>query len=278
MPGPAPRTPPFASTATCAANWASATPQGWGLGPFIVNHPARVRPLDHRARDRAGPGPPHQGNDGGDVAARFSELLDRAAADVAAWRVVDPLQSKKIAALERDIAKIAHQLKAERQPGDGPWDALYRWGERTLTLEGQELLVSLLIEPHGDVVDDLADTMAADEEASFRIDGSMSIAGLCRIVEERYDWALKPNYRKAKQQARFWYVSANKLEPRLGERAEEPGAELELPLAIGRDVAALNTTARTWERDTPVADFLARHPEHRHAVRRCADRRSVPLR
>ena len=163
---------------------------------------------------------------------------------------------------------IAQQLGAEPAPGAGPWDALYRWGERTLTLEGQELLVSLLIEPHGELVDDLADTMAADEEASFRIDGSMTVAGLCRIVEDGYAWALKPNYRKAKQQARFWYVSANKLEPRLGERAEEPGSKLELPLAIGRDVAALHAAARNWERDAPVADFLSRHPEHRHAVRR----------
>ena len=38
--------------------------------------------------------------------------------------------------------------------------------------------------------------------------------------------------------ARFWYVSEEKLEPRLGERFREPGAEREQPLAIARDVVS----------------------------------------
>ena len=240
---------------------------GLGLGPFIVNHPA----LFDRwitARETALARVRNIRETTPEIAARFSQLLARAANDVAAWQVDDPRQTEKIATLRKDIGRIRHQLRAERAPGEGPWDALYRWGERTLSLEGQELLVSLLIEPHDYLVDDLADTMAMDEEIVFRIDGSMSVAELCRIIDEGYAWAVEPDYRKAKQQARFWYVSANKLEPRLGERAEEPGGELELPLAIGRDVAALNAALRPWEPDAPLASFLSGHPEHRHAVRR----------
>ena len=37
-----------------------------------------------------------------------------------------------------------------------PWDALYTWAEAHLGVEAQELLVSLLIEPYGALVDDLA--------------------------------------------------------------------------------------------------------------------------
>ena len=46
-----------------------------------------------------------------------------------------------------------------------PWDALYRFAEDNLSLEGQEAAVALVLEPHGDLVDDLAETMAADEDA-----------------------------------------------------------------------------------------------------------------
>jgi hypothetical protein len=47
--------------------------------------------------------------------------------------------------------------------GARPWDALIRWSEEALSLEGQEICAALILEPHGDLVDDLAETMGADE-------------------------------------------------------------------------------------------------------------------
>ena len=38
-----------------------------------------------------------------------------------------------------------------------PWDRLYRWAEADSVCEGQECWSRLLIEPHGELVDDLAD-------------------------------------------------------------------------------------------------------------------------
>ena len=68
--------------------------------------------------------------------------------------------------------------------------------------------------------------------------------------------------------ARFWYVSEEKLEPRLGERAHEPGADLEQPLAVARDIARLRSALSQAQPDEALAAFLLRLPEHRHAVRR----------
>ena len=68
--------------------------------------------------------------------------------------------------------------------------------------------------------------------------------------------------------ARFWYASEEKLEPRLGERFEEPGAEREHPLAVGRDVAALSAALEEQPGDRSVAAFLLACPRHRRAVRR----------
>jgi len=54
---------------------------------------------------------------------------------------------------------------------------------------------------------------------------------LRRLLTDNYAWAFAYDYRTAHDTARFWYVSEDKLEPRLGERHEEPGAARELPLA-----------------------------------------------
>ena len=37
----------------------------------------------------------------------------------------------------------------------------------------------------------------------------------------------------------FWFISKNKEEPRLADRFEEHGSELEQPLAIARDIKKL---------------------------------------
>jgi hypothetical protein len=240
---------------------------GLGLGPFIVNHPA----LFDRwitAREKALARVRNLKDATPEIAAKFGDLITRAVADAARWQVADPLQTKKIARLRKDLTRLTQQLNVERAPGDRPWDALYRWSEQALSLEGQELLVSLMIEPYGELVDDLADEMAIDEETAFPIDGSMTIGALRQIIKNGYSWALKTNYRAGSGQARFWYVSDNKLEPRLGERAKEPGSELELPLAIGRDVAALYEATAKEDSDGLLAGFLLAHPEHRHAARR----------
>ncbi len=125
----------------------------------------------------------------------------------------------------------------------------------------------MLIEPHGALVDDLADAMDVDEAPEFAIPGHLHPKDLLAKIEAHYAWALATNYAAPDAQARFWYVSEEKLEPRLGTRADEAGAELELPLAIGRDVKALADALRTTTAPS-LAHFLLQHPAHRHVARR----------
>lgn len=42
-----------------------------------------------------------------------------------------------------------------------PWDHLVKWSETALTVEGQELVAWLILEPYGDLVDGLAEEMGA---------------------------------------------------------------------------------------------------------------------
>jgi len=61
-------------------------------------------------------------------------------------------------------------------------------------------------------------------------------------------------------------VSEEKLEPRLGNRHTEDGADRESPMDIARQVKALGVDLNGATGN--VASFLAIHPQHRTAVRR----------
>jgi hypothetical protein len=236
---------------------------GLGMAPFLVNHPAL---LDRWITARETALARVRGVRAPDNWPLLPPLVARAARLVASWRVDDPVQQTRIDGLAGDLDHLTAQVK-DGPRGALPFDALYRWSETALTLEGQELLVALLIEPHGDLVDDLAETMAIDEELTFTIDGSMTTATLIALIESRYGFALDTDFSDPAAQARFWYVSQEKLEPRLGERHEEGGAEREQPLGVARDINDLSRTLRTSDR-SDVAGFLLRHPEHRHVIRR----------
>jgi hypothetical protein len=211
---------------------------GLGMAPFLVNHPV----LLHRwiaareealARVRALPAaqPAEQ--------AVFRDRFARAAAGLPGWRSAHPLQRAKLDALAADCARIEARLGPDALDGPRPWDALWRWAEAALSPEGQELLAALMLEPHADLVDPLAEEMGADELAYFRIDGSWTAGQMRAALRDGYGWALGRDYDDRAASARFWYVSEAKLEPRLGERHEEPGAGREQPLDIARRAAGL---------------------------------------
>ena len=239
---------------------------GLGMAPFLVTHPALLNSWiaareEALARVRSLP------RATGEAAAHFRAVAERARLHVAAWHSGHPVQVEKLAALRADVdALLAHLANADLL-SDMPWNRLWLWAEGRLSTEGQELLVSLLLEPHGPLVDGLADCMAADEDATWAIDGAMPVARLRAIVEDAYAWALAIDWSAPETRARIWYVSQAKQEPRLGERVEEDLAPYEQPLAPGRDVVRLHADLDATGAET-VADFLLDHPEHRHVVRR----------
>jgi hypothetical protein len=239
---------------------------GLGMAPFLVRHPlllhqwitaretalARVRALP-RATPAAWSG--------------FAHHLAAARDTAAHWSTQDPVQAARIRRLHDDLAALQRHFDGLAAGGAGPWDALYRWAEARTAIECQECVVSLLLEPHGALIDDLCDTMSADERATVPIDGTMSCDALRTLIAAHYGWALAIDQAAPDAQARFWYVSAEKLEPRLGDRYEEAGEELEQPLTFARDVAKLHRLLAGFS-GAGVASLLRDRPEWRHVVRR----------
>jgi hypothetical protein len=58
------------------------------------------------------------------------------------------------------------------------------------------------------------------------------------------------------------------LEPRLGDRFNEDGAELELPHDIGLLTQNLLIDLKKYSHAISVAEFLMAHPQHRYIVKR----------
>jgi len=240
---------------------------GLGMAPFLINHPvllnnwmfareeafARVRSLAEASTG---------------AIEDFKQHLDQAKFNASEWHSEHPIQIKKLQQLSADLEKMTAYIETESLIENHPWDRFYRWAEDQLSLEGQEQLLSLMLEPYGEIVDGLTQCMDADEHRSFFIDGSMSTGRMLEIIENQCDWAIAVDYQEKDNRARFWYTSAEKLEPRVGERFDEAAGEYEQPLCIGYFIRQLYDDLLEGDRDQTIAEFLLARPQHRHTARR----------
>ena len=241
---------------------------GLGMAPFLINHPmlinnwllakeealSRVRNVDFPTAAEI---------------KIFKNLLPRVVQNANDWHTIHPVQLQKLAHLKNDLDFLSKQVERVDFSAAYPWNKLYLWSEENLSLEGQEQLVSLMMEPYPDLVDGLAHCMDADEAKGFRIDGTMSVSKLKSLCEDIYNWALEIDWSQKEANARAWYVSEEKLEPRLGERFSEDIEDYEQPLQPGRDVSRMYHDLRDCSDAQTTAAFLLVNPEHRHTARRC---------
>lgn len=248
---------------------------GLGMAPFIVNHPllfnnwimareeaiARVRSVQSAALEEV------------DV---FRDVLQRTGLSVSRWHSDHPLQNGKLAALRNDLKTLNQYADNDELLTDYPWNRLLDWSGNALSEEGQELLASLMLEPYGKLLDELADGMADSNSDAFRIDGAMSVGQVRALIKRDFGWALHLDWGARENIARAWYVSEEKLEPRLGERFDEPIGDYEQPLTPARDAATAYVALAALPEHRPVAEFLLQHPQHRHTVRRAQISRVAP--
>lgn len=248
---------------------------GLGMAPFIVNHPilfnnwimvreeaiVRVRSVETASAEEA---------------RNFRDIFERSRLSISWWQSDHPAQVEKLAALTTDVQAIAEFLKQDDLTENYPWNRLVRWSDTALSEEGQELVASLILEPYGDLLDGLTSCMADTNATAQVINGAMPVSEVRTLIRQSFDWAMDLDWDAPENRARAWYVSEEKLEPRLGERFDEPIEEYEQPLAPARDAVLACTDLSNWEDNTPVAEFLLRHPEHRHTVRRAQMTRLAP--
>ncbi len=237
---------------------------GLGMAPFLVKYPMLINNWV-QARETALARVRALGWASTRETEMFLGLVDKAERFAGEWNVQDEPQTARINTLRDELADLKEWCRTGLDQ-TRPWDAVVRHAEDNYSVEGQEFTAALVLEPHGGLVDDLGDTMSA--ETAPKLDPAMTVAGLRKIIDEYYGWALGMDFSEETSQQRFWYYSEDKLEPRLGDRYAEPGAELEMPVAVAREVGLLRACLAERNDDEIMASFLMANPEFRHIVRR----------
>jgi len=234
---------------------------GLGMAPFLVSHPRlldswmQVRETG-LARIAALPvlSPSEQ--------AQIQTLAARAGRHLLEWTVPDQIAADRITQLRKDWPEVRAFLSSTLSAAN-PIAAILNSSEHWFE-DTQELLIALLLEPFGVLIDGLTDCMANPYVAE--LDPAMQISDLRDLIARDWAWACDLDYNSAAESAQFWYVSEAKQEPRLGMRYEEDGADLESPLDIARQVARLS---QALESEVGiVAELLMERPDLRFATRR----------
>ena len=96
----------------------------------------------------------------------------------------------------------------------------------------------------------------------------MTIEATQTLIQNHAPWALDIDFSKPEETHQFWYVSEEKLEPRLGNRYEEEGADREQPLDIGRQIQYFYKALTSQKSDMRLGEFLLSHPQFREVAKR----------
>jgi len=239
---------------------------GLGMAPFLLKHPVLIHNLvmakeSALARVRSMETPLKGSLE------KFTQSLIQVSQHLREWSVEDEVQTTRIDRLKDEIESLSNWCSDEiNLMKPYPWNGIYQFVEDRFSLECQEMVVSLIIEPHGSLVDDLAETMSSVSTPNLIAD--MPLSQLKGIVKDYYAWATSIDFTLTESQHHFWYYSEDKLEPRFGSRDVDEGSDQEMPLAIGRDAYELNHALLSVSDEMMVGEFVLSFPQFRHIIRR----------
>ena len=241
---------------------------GLGMAPFIVNHPTLLHKWIYN-REKALKDIRSIETVSNDEFVFFKKCLTKSRLTIDTWLTDSQYQNKKINSLKSDLIKFEKFIENDCSiKKKYLWNTIYLWVEKNLKEECIEYVVSMMMEPYDKITDPLIRNMSSEEELYFNIPGHRKISGLKTILENKYQSIIKINFKEKNSTTNFWFISKNKEEPRVANRYEERGAELEQPLAIARDIKQLYERILKTNQSETVADFLLNNDDLRHVVRR----------
>ncbi|WP_205877356.1 hypothetical protein [Leisingera sp. NJS204] len=240
---------------------------GLGMAPYLINH-GELFSQWVEMRETALAQVLHKAAPTAWRISLFHDLVSRAKQHFGESHTSDAEQIDRNQVLIAELSEVDSWLA-------GTGDQLTTWSELTdhardvWSLETQELVNSICLEIHPELVNDLEDSFAAIPNPV--IDPEMSTVALRQLIETRYGWALEIDFSDATETDAFWYRSEEKLEPRLGFAGADPGVEKQMPLPIGRRVREcydLLIQDLAESPDSDVVHFLLRRPTMKSIVRR----------
>ena len=241
---------------------------GLGMAPFIVNHPTllnnwimsrekalkkirEIKKVDQQDSDL------------------FKQCLRNSIKNITSWNTESEYQLKKIKDLLNDVKKLLDFIETKFDFNtDYPFNKLYLWVEKETCEECIEYVVSLMMEPYNKIIEPLVKQMSSEEDKYFTIPTNRTVMELRSIIKSKYSNILSFDFNRKENNKKFWFISKNKEEPRIADRFEEQGSELEQPLAIARDIKKLYEKLLISNNGMTIDKFLSDNQDLRHAVRR----------
>ena len=241
---------------------------GLGMAPFIVNHPTLLHQWIYN-REKA----LKEIRSIKDVSKKeiehFKFCLEKSKKIIDTWYTDSKYQNKKIKSLKNDLIKFNEYFSSLKFISKKYlWNEIFLWIDKYLDEECSEYLISMMMEPYDNIIEPLVKNMSSDEEKYFNIPSSRKLIELKKIIETNYKSILNINFNDKKSNTFFWFISKNKEEPRIANRFEEYGSNLEQPLAIARDIKKVYEKISNENLSKTVADFLVDNDELRHVIRR----------
>ena len=241
---------------------------GLGMAPFIVNHPTLLHNWIY-CREKALKEIRSIENVNIDDFNLFKDCFDKSKSSINTWLTDSQFQINKIESLKSDLSKFTQYQESDCSTKiNYLWNQIYIWVEKNLGEECIEYIVSMMMEPYDKIVDPLINNMSSEEEKYFNIPAHRKVSDLKIIIENNYKSIVEIDFKKKNSTANFWFISKNKEEPRVANRYEESGSELEQPLAIARDTKLLYEKVLKAKQTDTVAEFLLNNDDVRHVVRR----------
>ena len=241
---------------------------GLGMAPFIVNHPTLLNNWIS-SREIALKQIREIKDVKDDDSNLFTDCLKRSLTNITSWNTDNKYQQNKIKLLLKDVKKFINYIENKFDfKTEYPFNKIYLWLEKNSCEECIEYVVSIMMEPYSNIINPLVSNMSSEEDKYFNIPTNRTVKELQNIIKKKYPNILDINFDQKENNQNFWFISKNKEEPRLADRFEEYGSELEQPLAIARDIKKLYEKLLASIDNLTIATFLSFNSDLRHVVRR----------
>ena len=248
---------------------------GLGMAPFIIKHPKLINKWMNQYTESLNK--ILNKNIESEKLSSYLQLLEKAFLYLKEVTTFDEYQIKKNTKTVEDLKIYINHIinKKNNTFNDLTWVDLIKFTTNNCNFDTQEIANVQLLELYPEISEKLAEDMSDVEE--MKINESQTLRELNSLIEKDYQWALEVDFSKKDNDYLFWYISAAKLEPRLGERYNEEGSELEQHLGVAKMAQKLHSQIQKENFDLSVAEYLVLNPEFRGIIRRIQSLEQYPF-
>ena len=247
---------------------------GLGMAPFLINHQELIHQWIN-TRETAISRVLSIKSINKNTQKQIITYIEQAYRYTSQWNVDDVIQTKRIKTLNLDLKNILNCKQLNNLLNKNyPLKSLSDYFINKISLETEEILYSIFIEPFPQLIDDLTKQMGSKEKKSVFV--GYNVKEIIQIIRENYKWALNIDISSSDENYFFWYTSQAKLEPRLGVTLKDDGYQKQLPFDISHQVQKALKILMKLPENMTGSEAMINHPEIRNIIRRIIINKTSP--